>query len=105
MKEVIYLRVDRSGVRGMTKSLPSLSRGEIPVKLTLEVKDNAFREPVISKEVVIEDWQEGADISDVQFNEAVITEEEAKIIRGRRLDKMAKLLEAQGYKVELPEEA
>jgi hypothetical protein len=103
MKEVIYLRVDQSGVRGMTKSLPSINRGEIPVKLILEVKDNAFREPVIAKSVVIEDWQEGADLSDVEFNEAVITEEEANLIRGRRFDKMAKLLEAQGYKVELPE--
>lgn len=104
MKETIFLRVDRSGVRGMTKSLPSLNRGEIPVKLELTVEESAFREPVITKEVVINDWQDGADLADIEFNEAYITEEEAAIIRGRRFDKMAKLLEAQGYKVELPKE-
>ena len=77
MNEVIHLAVDRYGVNRMTKNLPSLRRGEVPIKLTLTVEDQAFREPVIEKEVHIEDWRQGVDIADVEFKEAVITEEEA----------------------------
>jgi hypothetical protein len=99
MKEVIYLSVDSYGVNRMTKNLPTLKRGEIPVKLILTVDDTAFHEPVIVKEVVIEDWRQGVDIADVEFKEAVITEEEAALIRGRRLEKMRDVLEQQGYTV------
>jgi hypothetical protein len=82
MNEVIHLAVDRYGVNRMTKNLPSLRRGEVPIKLTLTVEDQAFREPVIEKEVHIEDWRQGVDIADVEFKEAVITEEEA--LRGSK---------------------
>jgi hypothetical protein len=81
MKEVIYLVVSPYKVERMTKNLPSLSRGEIPVKLTVHVEDKAFREPVISKEVHIEDWREGVDIADVEFRGSVITPEEADLIK------------------------
>jgi hypothetical protein len=47
MRETIFLAVDRAGVRRMTKRLPDLNRGEIPVKLVVEIDDTAFREPVI----------------------------------------------------------
>jgi hypothetical protein len=103
MKEVIYLSIDRFGVNRMTKNLPSLKRGEIPVKLTLTVEDQAFREPVIEKEVHIEDWRQGVDIADVEFKESVITEEEAQLIRERRLEKMREVLEQQGYVVSKPD--
>jgi hypothetical protein len=99
MKDVIYLVVARLGVQRMTKNLPSLNRGEIPVKLNLNVEDNAFREPVIVKEVEIADWRQGVDIADVEFKEAVITEEEAALIRERRLEKMREVLVQQGYTV------
>src|SRR4051812_12169078 len=99
MKEVIYLTVSQYGVGRMTKNLPTLKRGEIPVKLTLNVEDNAFREPVIEKEVHIEDWRQGVDIADVEFKETIITEEEAQLIRERRLEKMKEVLEDQGYTV------
>ena len=99
MREVIFLAVDRYGVKRMNKSLPSLNRGEIPVKLIISVEDDAFREPVIVKEVEITDWRQGVDIADVEFQEAVITEEEAAVIRERRLEKMREVLEQQGYTV------
>ena len=85
MKETIYLVVSPYKVERMTKNLPGLSRGEIPVKLTITVDEKAFREPVISKEVHIDDWREGVDIADVEFRGSVITEEEAEIIKQRRL--------------------
>lgn len=99
MKETIFLRVSRNKVEGMTKNLPYVHRGEIPVKLTIEVKDNAFKEPVIAKEVVIEDWQEGTDLADIEFNSNIITKEEAKKIKQMRLDRMAEILQTQGYDV------
>ena len=105
MKEVIYLAVDRYGVKRMTKNVPSLNRGEIPIKLTLTVEDQAFREPVIEKTVHIEDWRQGVDIADVEFKESIITEEEAQVIRERRLEKMKEVLESQGYSVSKEQEA
>lgn len=104
MKEVIYLRVSRNKVEGMTKNLPYINRGEIPVKLILEVKDDAFKEPVIEKSVVIEDWQEGTDLADVQFEGNIITKEEAEAIKKMRLDRMAQVLQEQGYEVTKPAE-
>src|SRR5215217_720626 len=105
MKETIYLVVSPYKVERMTKNLPGLSRGEIPVKLTITVDEKAFREPVISKEVHIDDWREGVDIADVEFRGSVITEEEAEIIKQRRLEKMRGILEAQGFTVTEPEAA
>lgn len=99
MREIIYLRVSRNKVEGMTKNLPYVNRGEIPVKLTIEVKDDAFKEPVIAKEVVIEDWQDGTDLADVEFRGSVITTEEADKIKQMRLDRMAQILQEQGYDV------
>jgi hypothetical protein len=103
MKEIIYLVVSPYKVERMTKNLPSLHRGEIPVKLTVNVDAKAFREPVISKEVYIEDWREGIDIADVEFKSNIITEEEAEQIRQRRLEKMRDILQEQGYMVTEPE--
>lgn len=104
MKESIFLVVSRRKVERMSKNLPSLHRGEIPVKINLEVDEKAFREPVIAKDVYIEDWQEGTDISDVEFNGTVITQEEVELIRERRLAKMKEILEGQGYQVSKTED-
>jgi hypothetical protein len=99
MKEVIYLVVDKYNVKRMTKNLPSLNRGEIPVKLILAVDEKAFREPVITKEVHINDWQEGMDVADVEFRGQFITQEEADVIKARRLEKMVKILEDNNYTI------
>lgn len=103
MTEIIYLVIDRSGVRRMTKNLPSLNRGEIPVKVKVTVENEAFRTPVIEKEVYVDDWREGVDIADVEFKQNVITPEEAEQIKQRRLEKMQEILQNQGYEVSKPD--
>lgn len=105
MRETIFLRVSRNKVEGMTKSLPHINRGEIPVKLTIEVSDEAFKEPTIAKEVIIEDPLAGTDIAaDVEFRGSVITEEEAKKIKAMRIDRMAEILRSEGYEIIKEEE-
>lgn len=99
MVEVIYLYADKWGINRMTKNLGQVKRGEIPIKLELEISENAFREPIIEKKVVIEDWRQGVDIADVDFKETFITEEEAATVRQMRLDKMSEILKGQGYVV------
>lgn len=103
MKEVIYLTLSRSKVEKMTKNLPEIRRGELPVKITVIVDEKAFREPVITKEVVINDWREGIDMADVEFRQSFITPDEAEAIRQQRLQKMATILREQGYSVVTPE--
>jgi hypothetical protein len=104
MKEVIYLVVSQNKVERMTKRLPDLYRGEIPVKLTLNVPKEAFNPPTLDQEVYVEDWRQGIDLEDVEFRQSIITKEEAEVIRQTRLEKMKTVLEAQGYKIEKPEE-
>lgn len=104
MREIIFLSVTRTRVERMTKSLPGLRRGEIPVKLIIEVDDSAFREPVLERHVRIADWREGTDIKDVELRESVITEEEAALIRTRRLAAMQQVLIEHGYDVVPPED-
>jgi hypothetical protein len=99
MKEVIYLVAGSGGVRRMTKNLPSLYKGEIPIKVTVTVEPKAFRTPVIEKEVYVEDWREGIDMADVDFKQTAITPEEAEIIRKNRLKKMSEILKANGYQI------
>ena len=83
MREPIYLIVDRNKVVRMVKTLGSLAKGQIPIKLTVEVKPAAFREPTIEREVIVDDWSTGIDISDVTFEKNIITEKEAEI--GRKI--------------------
>lgn len=99
MTDTIFLVVTRRGIERMTKNLPSIARGEVPVKLLVTVEEGAFREPVIVKEVMVNDWREGIDMADVDFQGSAITEEEAEVIRARRLEKMKEILETQGYSV------
>jgi hypothetical protein len=99
MKDVIYLRCDQAGVRGMTKGMPALHRGEIPVKLVIEIKAAAFREPVVEQKITIEDWRGGVDLADIDLREAVITQAEADVIRASRLDRMKAVLAGHGYTI------
>lgn len=105
MIETIYLYADKWGVNRMTKNLNQVKRGEIPIKLQLEISEEAFREPIIEKYVKIEDWRQGVDIADVDFNETFITEEEAAKVREMRLEKMSQILAEQGYLVSKKEES
>lgn len=103
MKATIFLIVDRNGVQGMRKSLPDVRRGEVPVKLNITVPQEAFAPPMLVQDVQVDDWRQGIDLQDIEFRQSVITPEEAKEIRERRLAKMKEVLENQGYKVEAPE--
>lgn len=103
MKDLIYLVVDQDKVKRMTKSLPSIYRGEVIVKLNVGVSDKAFDPPTLSQEIYVDDWRKGIDLEDVEFRENIITEEEAETIRQRRLEKMREILEGQGYEVNKPE--
>jgi hypothetical protein len=102
MRDTIYLRVSPRRVEGMTKNLPDLHRGEIPVKLTVEVAATAFREPVIERRVEVVDWRDSIDLADIDLRESIITEEEAQVIRDRRLAAMRRILEGNGYLVSEP---
>lgn len=104
MKETIYLVVSRQRVERMLKSLPQTGRGEIPVKVIVEVDAAAFREPVIERAIHITDWRGGIDIADVDLREATITEAEAEQIRTQRLAAMRKILEAHGHTVTRPQD-
>ncbi len=104
MKDTIYLIVGRNKVEGYRKTVPNYGKNQIPLKLDIEVEDKAFNTPVIEKKVYINDWKEGIDIEDVNFETNFITEEEAELIRQRRLEKMKHILEQQGYQIKTPEE-
>jgi hypothetical protein len=104
MRDTIFLVVDRYKVVRMTKRLPDLAKGEIPVKLVLVVEETAFREPVLEREVTVADWRDGLDLADVDFKETFITEAEAEVIRARRLAAMEEALRARGYTVTGPQE-
>lgn len=103
MKDVIFLVATRRGIAKMTKSLPQLRGDEIPVKLTVMIPESAFRTPVIEKTVEVGDWRSGTDLADVEFRQDIITEQEAALIRSRRLGRMREILEEQGYEVKPPE--
>jgi hypothetical protein len=103
VKDIIFLEVSPYRVERMTKKLPRVARGNIPVKITIEVKPDAFREPVVSQEIVIEDWREGVTVSDIELREHFITEAEAAEIRRQRRQAQVDQLRELGYKVEEPE--
>lgn len=105
MRQTIFLYATEHGIENrVTKELGRVGRGQIPIKLTLDIEETAFREPVIEKHVTIEDWRQGVDIADVDFKETFITEEEAAAIRQMRFEKMSEILKKQGYTVAKPEE-
>jgi hypothetical protein len=102
MKDTIYLCISARGVQKMTKSMPDTRAGEIAVRLEVEVDASALRPPVLTRKVHIADWRDGIELSDVEFREGIITDDEATLIRQRRLDRMEQILAEHGYKVERP---
>lgn len=101
MKEVIYLVASRAGVGStVRKNLPTnLNRGEVPIKVTVEIAPDAFAPPVTEQAISIQNPYRGIDLEDVHFNGSIITEAEAEIVRQRRLEKAAEILRANGYEV------
>lgn len=104
MKETIYLVVNKSKVEKMVKTIPDIRRGEIIVKLTVNVADKCFGTATIPQEIFINDWRDGIDMEDVEFKKNLITQEEADMIKNRRLEKMREILVSQGYTVSKEEE-
>jgi len=100
MKDTLYLTINAQGVQSMRKSYTGCRKDEVVVKLNVEVAKEAFQPPVIEQFVKVNDWKSGVDIDDVKFEEQWITEEEAEIIREKRLQKMKEILENQGYSIE-----
>ncbi len=99
MKETIFLIVSRNKVEDMRKNLPRLTRGQIPIKLNIEVKPNAFTEPTIERDIVVEDWNHDIDLQDVLFEKSTITQKEAELIKANRLNRMQEILQQHGYEV------
>lgn len=84
----------------MTKTEPQLKRGEIPVKVNVTVEDSAFKSPTLVREIRVADPWEGIDLTDVTLKVPVITEEEAEVIKARRIEQMITMLTERGYTVE-----
>jgi hypothetical protein len=105
MKDTIFLIINRSGVQAMRKSFVGTKRGEVCVKFNIEMPSNAFEPPVLEQRVYIDSWTKGIDMEDVDFKQNIITEEEAAIVRERRLAKMAEILKSQGYTVSKSEDS
>lgn len=103
MKQTIYLRADRRGIQGMTKSMPSVYKNEIVLKMNVSVDDKAFGAPVIEQDVQVQSWAHEIDINDIAFEQNVITQAEADMIRQARLERMKEVLEGQGYTVSVGE--
>ena len=103
MKDVAYLVVSRNGVQSMRKTLPHVGRGEIVIKVHITVSEKSFAPPTIEQHIDVQDPYQGVDLEDVHFTGATITQEEAELIRGRRLAKAAEILKANGYQVTLEE--
>jgi hypothetical protein len=103
MKETVFLTVTRNKVEKLTKQLPYLKKGEYVIAVDVDIKEDAFNEPTIRKSIVVENWHQGIDVSDIEFSEPYITEEEAEIIRSRREQQLIESLQAKGYEIKKPE--
>lgn len=103
MKDTIYLIANRDKITRMTKNLPDLYKGEIPIKLNVTVDPNAYGEPVVAKDIFIDDWTQGIKFDDVEFQSNIITEQEASKIKQMRLERMTEILQQNGYKIEKAE--
>jgi len=103
MKDTVYLIASRAGVTTMRKTFPDLRRGEIAIKVLVTVAEKSFAPPTIEQRIDIQDPYQGVDLNDVHFTGTTITEQEAELIRSRRLAKAAEILVANGYRVQLEE--
>jgi len=102
MKTDIYLIANKKGIDRMVKSAKAalnLNRGEIPIKLIVEVPDENWKSPFPEKSIRVDRWDNGVDIEDIQFEGDFVTEEEAVLIREKRLEKIKETLEHNGYEV------
>jgi hypothetical protein len=105
MRETIYLRVSRNKVEGMTKKMPGLYKGELPVKLNIEIPDKSFGTPTIEKDVRIDTATPELTAADLNIKSLTITETEFAKIKEERRTAMIEQLQSDGFTVTAPEEA
>lgn len=108
MTDIIYLICDQNKVVRMVKTPRSaldLYKGEIPIKVNIEVPDTNWKPPFLEKDIVVDRWDDKIDVNDIKFEGDFVTTEEAQMIRDLRLQRMKEILEEQGFKVERNEEA
>lgn len=55
MKDTCHLTISKRGIVRMTKGAPSLSRGELAVKVAVSMSDAHFAEPAVSASIEIPD--------------------------------------------------
>jgi hypothetical protein len=99
MQDTIFLRCDHTKVLGMTKGVPNNTyRGELIIKVRVKVDPKAYGNPVIEQEIEVTDWTEGiaASMVDVKLDRPFITEEEAAMIREKRIIELADMLRETG---------
>jgi hypothetical protein len=105
MRQTIYLIATPGGIDRMTKRQPDHNRGELPIKVTVNLPSSLFAPPTISQEITIADPFRDVEIGrDVELRQLFITQDEADVIKRRRMQEMREVLEAAGYKVEAPED-
>jgi hypothetical protein len=105
MRDTVFIVVDRAGARKMTKGLPAVKRGEIPIKLNLVVDPSAFAPPVVEQSLHITDWRAGRGAIQFAVKEGTITEAEAASLKADMLLEMRETLERAGYTVTPPGDA
>jgi hypothetical protein len=103
MRDIVYLVADRAGVHRMTKGVPSLKRGEIPVRLSIEIDSDAFDPPVPEQHIHITDWRPGRAVT-VNLKELTITQDDAAALRRQILLEMRRELEGEGFTILVPGE-
>jgi hypothetical protein len=100
VKEVIYLIANQYKVERITKNPPSLNRGELPIKVTVDIDKSAFGKPTIEREIVVSSpWEDDVVLSDIELRKDFITEDEASEIKEKRAARMKEILESQGYEI------
>jgi hypothetical protein len=99
----LVINID-TGVQRMTKRQPTeLKRGEVPVKVLVEVEPKALRPPTLIRTIKIADWREGLDVSgDINLKQLTISPEEAELIKARRREQQLELLREMGYTITPP---
>lgn len=107
MTDTIYLICTKKGVQSMVKTsrgVQNLRKGEVPIKLKVNVDDGNWKPPFIEKEIVVDRWDDNLELDDIDFEGQYVTEDEVDLIRQHRLDRMNEILSQQGYTVTKNEE-
>lgn len=103
MTEEIFLIATKTGIDRMVKtekSATNLRKSEIPIRIKITIPDDNWKPPFIEKEIVINRWDKGIELEDVEFEGQYVTEEEAQWLREKRIERAKEMLEGQGYSVE-----